>query len=59
MMEGKAEGEGRESIKCGQWGAIIVGFLHKRSCFQRVGGPQHQQFLQEKEKESPFLRAAL
>lgn len=56
-MEGKAGGGGRESIKYGQWGAIIVGFLHMRSCFQRVGGPQHKQCLQEKEKESPLLGA--
>lgn len=38
-MEGKAVGEGRESIKYGQWGAVIVGFMHKGSCFQRVGSP--------------------
>lgn len=53
---GKSRGWGRESIKYGQWGAIIVGFLPQRSCFQKVGGPQYKQFLQEKEKESPFLR---
>lgn len=38
-MEEKAGGGGRESIKYGRWGAIIVGFLHTRSCFQRVGAP--------------------
>lgn len=59
MMEGKAEGGGRESIKYGQWGAIIVGFMHKRSGFQRVGGPQHKQFLPAKEKKSPFRRVLL
>lgn len=52
MMEGKAEGGGgRESIKYGQWGAVIVGFMHKRSGFQKVGGPQHKQFLWDKEKK--------
>lgn len=55
MAEGKAEGGGRESIKHGQWGAVIVGFMHKRLGFQKVGGPQHKQFYQTKKRNSHSL----